>query len=150
MFLYRYVDGYVRYGYGDPIHEEKYKVIKETPKGYWIKKWIGIYFGELDLLSTKKKWISKHTCNHKKFAFENRVDAMRQYRFRKAAQVRILQAKMEHAEMLYQNAVEKDPTYVKENDEKSHSRWIVMRNKEIRKRRKINNGFLKIEDVEII
>jgi len=122
MYLYRYVDNY------DGISEEKYKIIKETPKGFWLSICFGLFGEERDVLSSNKKWVKKHTMEHKRFAFENKRDAMRQYRCRKAAQVRILLSRLRNAERHYQQAILEDETY-RQRDEESYARVVYHRNK---------------------
>lgn len=146
MYLYRYVDGWFQF----PIEEEIYKVIKITPQGYWIQK---LYdFDEFgDLLIGKKKWISKNTYNHRKFAYEDREEAMRNYRFRKATQIRILQDRLENAEKCYKEACEKDVTYEPE-DEEFGSRDMYHRKNAMMKRRKKEkeqHSFLSEEEMMI-
>lgn len=121
MYLYKYVDrkNYNRYMNNYPIQKKTYKVVKETPKGYWISE-----IFQSGNISSFKKWISKHTNHHRKFAFENEEDAIRHYRFKKAAQIRILTENLVRAEERYKIAVEKDVTY-RPRDENQYSRWVV-------------------------
>jgi len=125
MYLYRYVDSY---GYDANIVEQKYKIVKETPKGFWLK--LHCYnIDGVDIFSANKKWIKKHTMPHKRFAFEDKRDAMTQYRHRKAAQVRILLSRLRHAERHYQQAILKDE-YYRPMDEEKHSRYMYHQNKD--------------------
>lgn len=107
MYLYRYRDRFYSYE-GVKIELEKYKVIKETPQGYWISKVLEYYTMET-FVTDDKKWIGKNSI--KKFAFETRKDAMRNFRFRKAAQVRILEERLYIAKVAYEKAKKRDLTY---------------------------------------
>jgi len=88
MILYRYDDSYYSNNYAPFLR--KFRVIKETPKGYWIKEGEtdgDFAFGEYEI--QKEKWVSKHT----KFVFKNKKDAMYSYYRRKLAHRKFLTLK---------------------------------------------------------
>lgn len=124
MYLYKYVDkkGYNRHYDISSFEKKTYKVVKETPMGYWISE--VFQSGNFEVISYDKKWISKNTNHHKKFAFQNDVDAIRNYRFKKASQIRILTERLIDAEERYKAAIEKDVTY-RPRDEEYFSRLMV-------------------------
>jgi hypothetical protein len=149
MYLYRYVDDLYDYR-GPRIKEQKFKIIKETPKGYWISKEYQdrSIFGVINTLSDNKKWIGKNTQRHRKFAFESKEDAMRSYRYRKAAQLRILRQRVKYAEQLFEKAKEKDETY----DPKRDWHWGIdepIRVYHVKKRWEDPRNFIKIEDFSL-
>lgn len=125
MYLYKYVDkkGYDKRFNISAIEKETYKVIRETPKGYWISK--VLQSGNFEIISRSKKWISKNTNHHKRFAFFSEEDAMRNYRFKKASQIRILTERLINAEERYKEAIERDVTYRPRDEERTYSRFIV-------------------------
>jgi hypothetical protein len=94
MELYRYED--VQYGILNEweelagsyikIEERKYKVIKKTKCGYWIK-----LFSCFD----DKKWVSKNS--KKRFAYPTKQEAMNSFKFRKKRQIEILEDKLKKA-----------------------------------------------------
>jgi hypothetical protein len=105
LFLYRYEDR--RYGYRSvKIEELKFKVIRETPKGYWIKRspnrntffHFEINGGEKD------RWVSKTA--FKRYAYPTKEEAMVNFRARKYAQIKILEDQLEQAKNAF-NQVKK-------------------------------------------
>lgn len=150
MYLYRYVDN--RLSYESRIKEEIYEVIKETPKSYLIRKMDAHSLNRRIMISTisyPKKWIRKNT--RRKFAFETKEEAMRHYRFKKRAQVRILESQLLKAKRRLEAAQNRDPSYNPDEfyfskplfelikQENVYNTWVPPH---IR-----NNGFLKEEDV---
>ncbi len=89
MILYRYDER----DYGEGCHPAvriqlyEYSVVRETPKGYWIR--IPYYFG--------KKWVSNYT--KKRFAYPSTEEAMLSFKARKRRQVAILEYKLSRASM---------------------------------------------------
>jgi len=82
--LYRYYD----YIYSDiGIVKKEYAIIKETPKGYWIK---------LSIWNDDKKWVSKTAL--KRFAYPTKKEALISYKFRKLRQVELLTNTLAHAQ----------------------------------------------------
>lgn len=97
-FFYRYEDR-LYYDYKIQIQELKFILVKETPCGYWIRRYWGIDFGDDSSDSGCKKWIKKNPKNRNAYAFENKIDAIRNFAYRKNAQVRILESRLENAKM---------------------------------------------------
>ena len=80
MNLYRFEDTL----HADRVHiyEHSYRVLKETPCGYWI-----------DIF--KKKWVSKVA--KKRYAYPTRFEAMTNFKARKKRQIQILSAQLDNA-----------------------------------------------------
>ena len=94
MKLYRYED--VSYGILNDweevvgsyvkVEERNYEVIKETPKGYWIK-----LFSSFD----EKKWVSNNAKN--RFAYPTKEEALFNFKARKKRQIQILESRLKKA-----------------------------------------------------
>jgi len=95
MIFYRYK--YVQYAVKDMDGEfmnspfpnpamilEKYNLIKETPKGYWIA-----YGGGPNCLIGDKQWISK--TSRKRFAYPTKKEAMTNFVKRTESRIKILE-----------------------------------------------------------
>ena len=151
MYLYRYVDDYL----DNRIHEEVYKVIKPTPSGYWIRKLSFTFGGQIainengeEIFYTKKKWIGRGTARNRRFAFESKEDAMRNYRFRKKAQIRILEERLEIANILYEQAIKEDVTYHPDEEKENWSRRIHWQRKDLKKQKQ-GYEFIKEEEFSV-
>jgi hypothetical protein len=83
-YLYRFEDSMDVYGV--KVHTRKFKVIKETPCGYWIKLF---YSGD------DKKWVSKVA--RKRYAYPYKHEALTSFKARKKRQIEILQAQLSQA-----------------------------------------------------
>lgn len=89
-YLYRFEDCYYSVAGEDgdhtniQVHLRRYKVIKHTPKGYWIE----IPFCE-------KKWVSDST--RKRFAYPTKEQASNNFIKRKECQIRLLQNRIDRA-----------------------------------------------------
>ena len=83
QWLYRFVD--VLHTDRVHIYEYQFRVIKETPCGFWI-----------DMFSDKKKWVSKVA--KKRFAYPTRLEASVNFIARKNRQIRILTGQIQRAE----------------------------------------------------
>lgn len=102
MTMYRYRDqmyagcsidacgGEEYYSIGPIIECDEYKVVKETPKGYWIRLGIG------DFLGSETRWVGKE--HRKKFAHLTKRDALKSFIARKSRQCSILSAQLKRAE----------------------------------------------------
>lgn len=96
MFLYRYEDvSYSRYGNNVKIEELKFKVIRETPRGFWIKRSYDRNFFHFEINGEKDKWVSKTA--FKRYAYPTREEAMVNFKARKVAQIRILEHQLNQA-----------------------------------------------------
>ena len=82
QWLYRFED--VLHTERVHIYENSYRVIKETPCGYWI-----------DAFSDKNKWVSKTA--RKRYAYPTRYEAMINFKARKNCQIRILYGQLQRA-----------------------------------------------------
>jgi hypothetical protein len=96
-------------GYGD-VWECRFRLIKETPCGYWI----GDYDDSWSMLP-KKKWISKTA--RKRFAYQIRKAALESYIARKRKQIKIMEEQVSlikigltAVEMELQKESKHDPT----------------------------------------
>jgi len=85
--FFRYIDPV---GFYSKPHLLLFKIVKETPKGYWIKE---IDFDE-SIFEMKKKWISKSGIV--KFAYSTREQALYSYYRRKLAQIKILESRLDN------------------------------------------------------
>lgn len=83
--LYRYTSNMG----GDNIRLNRYKIIKETKCGYWIR----LHDGFSD-----KKWVGKNTT--KRFAHITQNEALISFMYRKKKQIRILKSRLNDAEHL--------------------------------------------------
>lgn len=90
MEFYRYVS--VTYTLSGIILE-KYKMIKETPCGWWIVNEYGFKYNR-DF--TDKKWVSKTA--RKRFAYPTKEEALFNFEKRKDCQIKILKARLNKAE----------------------------------------------------
>lgn len=86
-FLYRYKDPYIGY---NPILVQ-FRVLKETPKGYWI------YDRDYD----KNRWSSKK--GKKKYAYLNKEDALYAYYRKKLEHLRHLENKHDQIKAIVRN-----------------------------------------------
>ena len=82
QWLYRFED--VLHTERVHIYEYQFRVIKETPCGFWI-----------DAFSDKNKWVSKVA--KKRFAYPTRLEASVNFIARKNRQIRILNHQIERA-----------------------------------------------------
>lgn len=83
-FLYRFEDAMTTTGV--QVNRRKFKVINETPCGYWIQ----LYESFDD-----KKWVSKVA--KKRFAYPVLDDAIMSFKLRKRRQIEILEAQLNQA-----------------------------------------------------
>lgn len=83
-YLYRVDD--VCYTTGVRIEKRKFKVVKETPCGYWI---------DLFEFFDDKKWVSK--TGKKRYAYPTEEEAMTSFKARKKRQIQILSDKLSRA-----------------------------------------------------
>lgn len=70
-----------------------FDLVKETPKGYWIRKHTGI---NPSVYLAKKRWIS--ATSRKRYAYPTKKEAMVSFKARKNAQIKILRGSLEQAE----------------------------------------------------
>lgn len=83
-------DDWVSCGYDNvSIKLEEWKVIKETPKGYWINRMSGIWWGG-------KRWVSK--TSRKRFAYPTKEEALESFLIRKKAHIKHLKRNLTNAE----------------------------------------------------
>jgi hypothetical protein len=87
MKFYRYEDALTTMGVR--INECEFRLVKETPKGYWITY-------DWDLSNECKKWVSKD--GEKRFAYPTKAEAKYSFLRRKEAQVAILNRQLDRAE----------------------------------------------------
>ncbi len=87
MIFYRYED--VLTTEGVRLYLIKYKLVKKTPKGYWIcHEW------ESD---TARRWVSATA--RKRFAYPTEKEAIDGFIARKKRQIKILEANLRHAKV---------------------------------------------------
>ena len=84
-YLYRYED-HEYANIGVRVEMRKFRVIKETPCGYWVK-----LFESFD----DTKWVSKTA--KKRFAYPTMSQALTSFKARKRRQIEILQAQIDRA-----------------------------------------------------
>ena len=77
-----------KYSREPEIRQRVFHLVKETPKGYWIKENI---FWEKE-----KRWIPK--VSRKRYAYPIKIEALRSYIARKKRQIRILKNDLYFAE----------------------------------------------------
>ena len=96
MELYRYESPSFRtYGKEHKLELRKFKVVKETPKGYWIvEKYSYHEYFELDN-EDKKRWVAKDAL--RSFAYDTKEKALKSFQFRKRSQIAILENQLENA-----------------------------------------------------
>jgi hypothetical protein len=95
-YLYRFED--YENTLGVHVRKREFKVIKETPCGYWIK----LFYSFND-----KKWVSKVA--KKRYAYPSEQEAMINFKARKRRQIEILSAQLRTAKSALEWA---DPTGV--------------------------------------
>lgn len=78
------LDEFNNYGSSPEIYERKFEVLKETPKGVWIKDW------------DRKRFVLRGA--RKRYACPTREEAYQSFYARKARQVRILKARIREVE----------------------------------------------------
>lgn len=83
-YLYRFDDTSTLMGI--QVKKRKFRVIKETPCGYWIS-----LFESFD----DKKWVSKVA--KKRYAYPTDIEALTSFKARKRRQIEILQAQINQA-----------------------------------------------------
>jgi hypothetical protein len=88
-YLYRFDD--MHYTTGVRVEKRKFKVIKETPCGYWIK-----LFDCFD----DKKWVSK--TGKKRYAYPTEEEALTSFKARKRRQIEILESQLTRARVALQ------------------------------------------------
>ena len=88
MKFYRYTD--IRYTDGVRVHLNEFNLVKETPKGYWIKH-------DWDWDDSDKRWVSKDGKN--RYAYPTKKEAMVNFLARKKRQIEILEYKLNDARM---------------------------------------------------
>lgn len=100
MELYRYRDTYY---HGGQVHIdlEKYEVLRETPKGYWISRiWDYLFaFNPIEYKERTKKWVKKHSFNS--FAYTSKEAARRNFIARKRTQIKILESQLNQAKAVF-------------------------------------------------
>ncbi len=89
-----------------------FNVVKETPCGYWIDLYNGLF--EYDKHS--RKWVSKTA--KRRFAYPTEHEALTNFKARKRRQIEILQSRIHYAKVALRMA---DPEG--EYQERSFSRW---------------------------
>jgi hypothetical protein len=85
-YLYRFKD--IRDTMGIRVIKKKFKVVKETPCGYWVR----LYYSFND-----KKWVSKVA--KKRYAYPTEQEAMTNFKARKRRQIEILSAQLQDAKV---------------------------------------------------
>ena len=93
MEYYRYEA--VNYGTTVNLRLETYRVVKETPCGYWVQ------LGGWD----RKRWVSK--TSRKRHCYPSKEGAMASYQARKTRHLQILRAQLANAEYAIQLNEEK-------------------------------------------
>jgi hypothetical protein len=93
MEFYRYED-IVYADIGVRINERKFKLLKETPCGYWILPDWGYNYPESEEF---KRWVSK--VSKKRFAYPTKEEALVSYMARKKRQIEILKSQLKRAEI---------------------------------------------------
>jgi len=79
------------------IELREYRLIRETPKGYWIG-----FGGRFGSVFDWKKWVSKTA--KKRFAYPTKEEAMQNYIKRTEMRIRILKSQLEESQYGLQNA----------------------------------------------
>lgn len=87
--FYRYED--YRTTYGTELRLLEFKMVKETPRGYWIRQCFGEY-----ICGDMKRWIRKES--HKKYACPTKEQALKSFKARKHRQHSILRHRLEGVE----------------------------------------------------
>lgn len=97
MFFYRFEE--VNYAnIGIKVLERKYVLLKETPKGYWIKPIWDISLNislTRDFKTCHRKWISK--TSKRRYAYPTKGEALINFKARKRRQIQILTAQINNA-----------------------------------------------------
>jgi len=88
----------------------EYRVVKETPKGFWIQEYLGPFW------SSDKKWIS----NHSKFAWDTKEKALKSFKLRKKSQIKIYNKRLNSAKTALKMAEEGLP----ERSIRQFSDWL--------------------------
>ncbi len=107
MKFYRYQDNFLQTSPRVDLLE--YVLIKETLKGYWIKR----DFEKYAFYGGKTRWVSKTA--RKRFAYPSKEEALENYLSRKKRQVFILSTKVKEAEFLLDVAETKQRRLKNEN-----------------------------------
>jgi len=89
MTFYRYCT--IRYESGPTILLDKFKMVKETPCGWWIEPKSDFWN-----MRGKKRWVSKTA--RKRFAYPTKEEALVNFKARKRRQIGILKAQLFGAE----------------------------------------------------
>jgi hypothetical protein len=84
MKFYRYENVNV-YNLGVQVELRKYRLLKETPKGYWITYYSIGFSGD-------KRWVSKNGKN--RFAYPTKEEAIFNFKMRKKRQISILENRL--------------------------------------------------------
>jgi len=92
--FYRY-DSYPVYESRVRVYESQFKLLKETPCGYWI---VDRYYRDelVHWTGSVKKWVSK--TSRKRFAYPTKEEAMTSFKARKNRQISILKYQIKNAE----------------------------------------------------
>lgn len=80
------------------LYLESFRIVKHTPKGYWIGTDYmieGYGFDKSGEYQGSKKWVSK--VSRKRYAYPTKDEALRAYIMRTARYASILQARLDHA-----------------------------------------------------
>lgn len=88
--VYRYHD-YVT-NVGVHVGEYEYKVLKETPRGYWIQLYPSRWENRVS-----RKWVNKYS--KKRFAYPSKEEALASFLARKRRQIQILQSQLDRAKV---------------------------------------------------
>ena len=93
MKFYRYIE--VSYESGVQLDVKEYKLVRETPKGYWIIDDLWHY--DEESVETYKKWVSKTA--RKRWAYPTIEEALTSFKARKNRQIRILTHQLKGAKV---------------------------------------------------
>jgi hypothetical protein len=78
------------------IREINFKLVKETPKGYWIK--------QISILPEDERWVSKSSRN--RYAFPTKAEAINNFLHRKSRQISILDKKLQQAKKAFDQGMQ--------------------------------------------
>ena len=83
---------YHYFNQADWVGCEEYKLLKETPKGYWI---IPTYDAAED--AYRKRWIPKESL--RRFAYPTKAEALYSFKMRKKCQIELLTSQLKFAKI---------------------------------------------------
>ena len=107
MNFYRHTE--TSYESGVQLDVKEYKLVRETPKGYWIIDDLWDY--DEESVETYKKWVSKTA--RKRWAYPTKEEALVSFKARKRRQIRILTYQLSEAKTALKLAEGEDFSTVK-------------------------------------